>query len=468
MEYAYFNHFCELLDRITPLDEYTANSFYYKLKFEILPPLKSEINKNLMGMEADSKRKYYLEFLLSEIDRQDYVKDASVSYIQKHLETYDLKLQDVLEFRLHQTNPNFCYKIIDVHYKDLRRNSLEKEEAYFVQLDFLIYFEKIMADEIIDFINLKLADFTKIEPAANNIETPSQPFKRIYLDYFCKALGNDSLIRDNAFIHIFELGILHLVPYLQDEIRENIITLDAVKQKIYIDLVKNQIKDTPFYDYPETSINHWLKEYGADINDFPYFHNTKLHKSLKQFAYWQLLEEKVHLHLEELQFDFFYYGSMLEAKKMISFIDELVNPEQSKELQQLIEPKKVKKTEKPHSFTYNSFISQIGQVTDLMNVLKKNKLIKADTELTYFRKIFSGEEVINKIVWTGNISELYYFIKYLNNESGKIQQLKNEILWFVAVKCFVLEDGIDINRTRLRKQQNPSSSQKLEKIINNF
>lgn len=462
MENTYFNHFCELIDNNTPLSEYTANSLYYKLRFEISQPLKSEINKNLMLSKDNNERKYYLMFLLSEIERQDYIKDAGLNYIENHLKTYNVKLQDILDFKLFTTNPDFCYKIIDVHYKSLRKFSPEKDEAFLVQSDFVNYFCKIMADEIIDFINLKLADFIKIEPATNNIETPSQPFKRIYLDAFCKELANDNLITHNSFIHIFNLGIIHLVPYLQDEIRENIITLDAVKQKIYIDLVKNQLKDTPYYNYPETSINHWLKEYGADIKDFPEFKKGELHQQLNRFAFWQLLEEKEHLLLVDLQYDFFYYGAMIEAKKMISFIDELLNP------QKTIEVKKSKKVEKPHSFTYNYFITQMGQVTDLMNVLKKNKLIKADTELTYFRKIFSGEEVINKIVWTGNISELYYFIKYLNNESGKIQKLKNDLLWFVAVKCFVLEDGIDINRTRLRKQQPPSNSQKLENIINNF
>jgi len=462
MENTYFNHFCELLNHNTPLDTYTANSFYYKLKFEILQPLKSEINKNLMNLENDGKRKYYLEFLLSEIEMQEYVKEAGISYIKEHLDTYNLKLQDILDFRLHQTNPDFCYKILDIHYKDLQAYSREKDEAFLVQSDFLNYFCKIMADEVIDFINLKLTDFKKSEPViTNNVETPIQPFKRLYLDYFCKELANDNLIRDNAFSHIFELGILHLVPYLQDEIRENLISLDSIKQKLYIDIVKNQLKDTPFFNYPETSINHWLKKYDAKIEDFPIFNEGQLFKDLNKFAYWQLLSEKEHLHLEDLQFDFFFYGAMLEAKKMIAFIDELVNPKKA------IEIKQIKNIKKPNSFTYKHNTKQLSQLTDFMNTLKKNKFITNDTNLTNFRKIFSGEEVLNKIVWIGNISELYYFIKYLHNESNKIEPLSQD-LWFVAIKCFEMEVGNEIDRNKLRKQHKPSSSESIERIIKNL
>lgn len=325
MENTYFNYFCELLDNNTPLDEYTANSLYYKLKFEIIQPLKSEINKNLMIAEDDSKRKYYLMFLLSEIERQNYIKDAGLNYIEKHLETYNVQLQDVLDFKLSTTNPDFYHKIIDVHYKSLRKFSPEKDEAFLVQSDFVNYFCKIMADEIISFINDRLKQLnTKVEP--QQVEVIKEPFKKVYLEEFCKALNNENILKDNNFILVFTNTILHFAPYLQEEIKENLINLDQVKQGLYIDIVKNKIQNTSYYNFNENLINNWLKKYNEEKKDFPYFNKGELYEVLKRYAYYQELTYKEHSFLEDIQIDFFQYGSMLEAKKMIEFIDGLIKP----------------------------------------------------------------------------------------------------------------------------------------------
>lgn len=155
-------------------------------------------------------------------------------------------------------------------------------------------------------------------------KSENETFKNLYLKEFCKVLANDNLIQHNSFIHIFNLGILHLAPYLQDEIRENLLTLDPIKQNLYVDYLKNHIKSSPFYETSENTIKHYLSQYNADIKDFPEFNKGELYRQLNRFAYWQLLDEKEHLFLVDLQYDFFYYGSMLEAKKMIDFIDSLL------------------------------------------------------------------------------------------------------------------------------------------------
>jgi hypothetical protein len=41
-----------------------------------------------------------------------------------------------------------------------------------------------------------------------------------------------------------------------------------------------------------------------------------------------------------------------------------------------------------------------------MNSLKRSALIHQDTSLANFRSIFSAKEIEQKIIWTGNISEL--------------------------------------------------------------
>lgn len=289
----------------------------------------------------------------------------------------------------------------------------------------------------------------------------NETFKKVYLEEFCKQLANDRSIQDNAFCHIFKLGILHFVPYLQDEIRENLINLDPTQQSLYIDILKNKIKNTPFYNFQESSINHWLEKYKESKENFPFFNKGKLYKDLNSFAYWHLLKEKEHLYLEELQYDFFCYGSMIEAKKMIDFIDDLINPKEK------IKFNKSKSIENSNSFKYKHYTNQLSHLTDFMAALKKHKFIAEETELTSFRKIFSGSEVVKKVLWTGNISQLFYFIKYLHYESDKIDVLKKGP-WFVAVNCFEMEEGKVINRERLRKQQKPANLDEIEKIINNL
>ena len=82
-----------------------------------------------------------------------------------------------------------------------------------------------------------------------------------------------------------------------------------------------------------------------------------------------------------------------------------------------------------------------GNITFLFKDLKELKLIHEETSIKDFRVVFSGNDIINKIIWTGNISQLYHFIKYLHNIAKKVKNTRQK-LWFITINCFVINETI--------------------------
>ena len=110
-----------------------------------------------------------------------------------------------------------------------------------------------------------------------------------------------------------------------------------------------------------------------------------------------------------------------------------------------------------HSFTYKQFIKHPDKLTDLCDSLKKNDFICKETQLSNFKKVFSGDEIKTPVIWTGNVSEFYYFIKLLYLKQNLVLDLKQN-QWKVACKCFIKPDGTLFDHQGLRKNQAPKST----------
>lgn len=316
MEYTDFNHFCELLDHNTLLDTYTANSLYYKLKFELLQPLKSEINKNLMLSKNENDRMYYLDFLLSEVERQHYIKDAGLYYIKNHLKTYNVKLQDILDFNLFTTNPDFCHKIIDIHYKSLRPFSPEKDEAFLVQSDFVNYFCKIMADEIIDFINQKLE---KIEPT---IEVQETKLVKNFIKYYGYELSKyETLATEYSFYYYYEAVLLNYILNIKEEIDDNLMKIDSAKVHFYLDNTIEYIESSGFQNFPSKRINKYVEQYNVNLDKFPEVDNEVLLKILKTNDYYATMPYSVISKIEFIQEQFYLYSLKVETIKLLEYLN---------------------------------------------------------------------------------------------------------------------------------------------------
>ncbi|WP_339662316.1 hypothetical protein [Croceibacter atlanticus] len=133
--------------------------------------------------------------------------------------------------------------------------------------------------------------------------------------------------------------------------------------------------------------------------------------------------------------------------------------------QEVIEKPKAKAKSKHQSFTYINNLTGQTQLTDLMNALKRKKLIENSTDLKDFRKAFSGEAIDKPITWTGNISELSYFIKQLHNELKLVENLKQQ-QWAVTTNCFIQVNGKPFERSKFRGQKVPSTSKNIDSTLN--
>ena len=109
------------------------------------------------------------------------------------------------------------------------------------------------------------------------------------------------------------------------------------------------------------------------------------------------------------------------------------------------------------SFTYIHLSTQPQYINDLFDSLKSHNFIPKNAPLTDFKKIFSGEPIIKPVIWTGNISELNYFIKLIHHTNKSVVNLKQR-QWEVACKCFIKPDGSFFDRARLKDQKRPKST----------
>lgn len=116
------------------------------------------------------------------------------------------------------------------------------------------------------------------------------------------------------------------------------------------------------------------------------------------------------------------------------------------------------------SFEYIDNLTKQSNLTDLMKRLIETNLIDEKTNLSDFRKIFANTTIQNKIIWTGTIAQLSYFIKQLHNVSQKVTPLKQKH-WETTLYCFKLQDNKDLSQEQLRTQKNPTNTKEIENLI---
>jgi hypothetical protein len=199
--------------------------------------------------------------------------------------------------------------------------------------------------------------------------------------------------------------------------------------------------------------------------------NTYIIQLLK-LAYMQLyleIQDAFSVWIDDkLEIDDFYTQLLLEPLPIIHYLTKIqtIEIDASK--------KNIKKTEpKPKEIPYNSFkykqlIKNQEKITDLCSSLKYNNLISQDTTIPNFRKVFSNSEIKTPVVWTGTISELFYFIKLVHNDLQLVEDLKQKH-WEVTCLCFVDENGNSFDRAKFRSLKKPKLTyHKIEKSVSNL
>ena len=320
MNNTYLNLLCEQLDNQHPQDKSTANSFYYRFKYDIIPPLKSEISSNLLALSKDDKTEY-LEFIINEIESKGYFKNCGISTIQKHLEKYKVNLQDILDFKIIRTNPKFCNEIFDIHYKYFQ-GSEEGQIAYSVQEDFINYFCSYVADDIVKLCNMKL-DKLQVKTTLTQPQQ-SNTIDNTYLNEFCKSISNQKEMSNVCFMQLYKHEITHFTPYLKDEILLNMLHLGEQKKGIYLNYVLSQVKNTPYALGTSINISSWLETYCVSMDDYPYFKEGKIYKDLNTFTNGNY-EVPNRDNIVDMQYDFYGYAARLEAEEIITFTQSYLN-----------------------------------------------------------------------------------------------------------------------------------------------
>ena len=123
------------------------------------------------------------------------------------------------------------------------------------------------------------------------------------------------------------------------------------------------------------------------------------------------------------------------------------------------------------SLTYKQLAINSDKLNDLHDSLKLNLFIAQNTSLSNFKRVFSGKEVTTPIVWTGNISEMYYFIKLIHIEHKYVDDLKQK-QWQVTCICFIDKNGELFDRSNFRSLKRPKLTgdkiavQKANELVN--
>jgi hypothetical protein len=323
----------------------------------------------------------------------------------------------------------------------------------------------------------------------NHFQTFKDTFQKIYDDFKASLSGTTetaktSISDDNfrIFINALEYNYpienapvsayhqwKYNLSYLKKEVLNNLIHLDQDARKPYINRLKFELNEElqhsqttreeldRLYDKYETSEEQLLRNRSFDnplhiaiYDEPPKFEDT--------------FEEGFNPDTENIQFTFynFHYGEII--REAIIFLNEQAF-EYGFGTKEETTPPPIKTKPSALSFKYINHSTGSQNLTDLMNSLKRSALIHKDTSLTNFRSVFSEREVEQKIIWTGNISELAHFIKTLHNTAKKVHDTKQK-QWEITINCFELADGTELTKDKLRTQKAPARASIIEKAVN--
>ena len=219
------------------------------------------------------------------------------------------------------------------------------------------------------------------------------PFEKQYLDVFCDVISDERELNTTSLMMLFDTSLTHYGPYLEKEVRENLLKLDNDKKNIYLDYAIDVIEKTPFAKQDKDYVSKWLEQYNSSAENFPENINEELKKKLNTYWKARYLQQAEQFHLQDIQIDFFVHLARDQAQKMIAF------------LKAQKEPREKENGEKPNQLTGN----QIIILLDKLGVFADSKIENASQ--------VKQAELIGKI--TGLDSNNFRkYIRYLDKYKG--------------------------------------------------
>jgi hypothetical protein len=397
MEEIYFESFLKLLDDNLILKESTAIGVMVKFKNHI-KEIKSETLKALQTKGDNSN--YYLDYLINEIEKQDYIKEIDLSHVQHWLDEYKITIEEIFDMKYQN---NAIATVIDTHYVDIDKRSDDKDKAFSVQTSFLYYFCNYYAAELITFLNSQ-----RVNKIIHKVQEPqiSKQFKDDILNAFLKEISNERDIYQSAFIQCYDFGIKAFTDYLKSEIKENLLILPAEKINLYLDFVEDKISSTPYFNIDNNAVDRWISMYNLENFAFPFIENKEVKKLISMFVNFHQLTEDDKTLIEDIQIDFYCYAAMTEAHIIMDFIVNKRNNSISKPMEVNTEnEQKIKWIGKPSQL---GFI--IGKLAELGYIQAPEKP-SGDINYTQFAKLVKNTFDVETTEAT--------LSKYLNLESEK-------------------------------------------------
>ena len=464
------------LVKADPYDKYrskwSCSGYYFNLQRRFLE-LKPQFTLYITSI-PQSDRQNVINAYISHVNNvtSQYVAGTG-SNAAYFLKTLSISLTDFFEKPANEIPPNDFYKYIRDTYE-----AIDRKDGDYKILDlisaFIFHISDYFIDELMSFFKSLLVQENNYQTTVSheNVSAPQSVSVKNFpdsLDNFfesaditskyksdCSCSSYYAVLRDKC--KSVQADILNLYSSVLPENKQSFI-------KSYLMKIEGAVKN-----YIGGTTGHAIKYLKDNDFNFEDFFETEIFKNnaptgtlpgCLRLSYNDFYDKVFDPSIHDLRTSFFHLISDNFIEKLNKFITELPD-DNTTPIHTKAEPS-VKKNAKviPVSFEYINHTTQPDAIDDLYDNLKKNRFIYAKTDKRIFRKVFTARTPEKKIKWTGNISELHYFIKFIHLRNKSIQYLGNNI-WKVTAKCFCDSKGKDYDFKSFRNLHKPSSAKLLE------
>lgn len=151
---------------------------------------------------------------------------------------------------------------------------------------------------------------------------PAPVFNNEYLNLFCAAISDETLINKISFKQIYESKITYFTPFLQSEVMRNLSHLSSYKKDNYLSFVIDKIARTPYYRTKKSKMIEFLMDYDLTMDEFPNLSNPELNTLLSEDYFTQELTIEEHENIYFTHQQFYRFAAKIEADIMIHFLED--------------------------------------------------------------------------------------------------------------------------------------------------
>lgn len=329
-------------------------------------------------------------------------------------------------------------------------------------------FEAILTGDLQPWRDANKVD-EKFVPLLGDIPTVTPEFRPLYefdfyrffnprTRYYHKLITNEANLYCNQVInHINSDSDTRVIKYRLGKILKK-------KLPTFLKDVSNLINTR---NYELAFINPHKTSFSTDTDHKTETYIIQLLKVALVKVYLEIQEAfKIHLNDSLMEHNDLYLQHLSESIPEQTFLKptykEIDIQQNTAEEPEVVQHKATKS--KPKSFTYNKLVKNSDALKDLLDSLKRYNLVDSKTTIYDIKKVFSDDEISKPIVWTGNVSDLYYFIVLIHNVNKVVKNI-SPYHWQVTCNCFIKPDGSSFEVTNLKSQKPPKQNAEMMKKV---